>query len=80
MGTPVVDEGRSVTSSVFELALVISTGLGLSVTDISTVQGTSFSWCSSFSALVPLCLPLLRENVSGLLTLMLVPCICFGKP
>ena len=51
-GTPLVDEGRTVTSSVFDLVLVIGTVLALSVTDICAVQETSFSWCSSCSALV----------------------------
>ena len=51
-GTPLVDEGRAVTSPVFDLVLVIGTVLALSVTDILTVQDTSFYWCSSCSALV----------------------------
>ena len=51
-GTPLVDEGPALTSSVFDLVLVIGTVLALSVTDIFTVQKTSFSWCSSCSALV----------------------------
>ena len=51
-GTPLVDVRRALTSSVLDLVLVIGTGLALSVTDIFTVQETSFSWCSSCSALV----------------------------
>ena len=51
-GTPLVDEGPALTSPVFDLVLVIGIVLALSVTDILTVQETSFSWCSSCSALV----------------------------
>ena len=52
MGTPLVDEGRTLTTSVLDLVLVIGTVLALSVTDVFIVQGTSFYWCSSCSALV----------------------------
>ena len=79
-GTPLVDVGRALTSSVFDLVLLIGTVLALSVTDIFTVQETSFSWCFSCSALVFQGLPLLPEKVFGLLTLVLVACICFRKP
>ena len=41
-GTPLVDKGRSLRSSVFDLVLVIGTVWALSVTDISTVQEASF--------------------------------------
>ena len=47
-GTPLVDEGPAFTSSVFDLVPVIGTVLA----DISTVQNTSVSWCSSCFALV----------------------------
>ena len=50
--TALVDEGSALTSPAFNLVLVISTVLTLSVTDIFTVQETSFSGCSSCSALV----------------------------
>ena len=39
-GPPLVDEGPVLTSSVFDLVLVTTTGLALNVTDISTVQDT----------------------------------------
>ena len=51
-GTPLVDEGRTFTTSVLDLVLVIGTVLALRVTDIFTVQDRSFVWCSSCSALV----------------------------
>ena len=51
-GTPLVDEGRTLTTSVLDLVLVIGTVLAPSVTDIFTLQDTSFYWCSSYSALV----------------------------
>ena len=51
-GTPLVDVGRALRSSVLDLVLVIGTFLALSVTDIFTVQQTSFSLCSWCSALV----------------------------
>ena len=78
-GTSLVDVARALTSSVLDLVLVIGTVLALSVTDLFTVQETSFSWCPSCSALVFWDLPLLPEKASGLLTLVLVPCICFRK-
>ena len=52
MGTPLVDEGRTPTTSVLDLVLVMGTALALRVTDIFTVQDTSLFWCSSCSALV----------------------------
>ena len=78
-GTPLVHVGRALTSSVSDLVLVNATVLSLSVTDIFTVQETSFSWFSMCSALVFQGLSLLPEKASGLLTLVLVPCICFRK-
>ena len=51
-GTLPVDEGRTLTTSLLDLVLVIGTVLALRVTDIFTVQDTSFYWCSSCSALV----------------------------
>ena len=51
-GTLLADEGRTFTTSVLDLVLVIGTVLALGVTDIFTVQDTSFDWCSSCSALV----------------------------
>ena len=78
-GTALLDEGRALTSLVFGLMLVIRTVWALSVTDIFIVQETSVSWCSSCSALVFQGVALLSEEVSGLLTLVLVPCICFRK-
>ena len=51
-GTPLVDRGPALTSSVLDLVLVIGSFLALSATDIFTVKETNFSWSSSCSALV----------------------------
>ena len=46
-GTGLVDEGRTLTTSVLDLVLVTGTALALRVTDIFAVQNTSFWWCCS---------------------------------
>ena len=61
-GTPLVDEGRSLTTSVLDLVLVTGTVAALRVTDIFTFPNTSFRWCSSSSALVLQGPPLLPEK------------------
>ena len=79
-GTPLVDVGRALTSSVLDLVLVTESVSALSLTDTFTVQDNKI-----FLGVLRVLLQSSRaflwyqKGLSGLLPLVLVPCICFRK-